>query len=192
MLKTLLLAIAAVLLVLPAQAQDYPIDQGSFVFGGSVSYQSQGGDGFDGEPVEERQTNLTVNPFFLLFVMEGIGAGGEIFVARISDNGTTQTAYGIGPTLGYFFGSEESSVYPFVSATPVYLRSNFSFPNGADASTDGLGLRLNGGAAVMLAANAAVTLGIFYQLDRLSADNLEQTVNTNTFGLTMGVTAFVY
>lgn len=176
------------LLALPTvvAAQDYATDRGSFILGGTASFQSQGGDLYENTQ-GDRVNTLSLNPYMLYFISPGFGIGGELAVARATQGEDDVTAIGFGPAVAYYFGSSDATVRPFLEAhggyqsvsTDVFDASGWFFGGG-------------GGAAFMLSPSVALTLGGVYEIQNVSVDNFDGTVDGDEFRVEAGIAAFVF
>lgn len=179
-----LFALAALLLAPGALAQSYPIDKGSYLLGGTVSFTSQGDDDDDGE----RLTTLELNPSFAYFVTPGLALGADMFYVSREFIGRSSTSTGIGPQLAYYFGGPTSKSYPFLAVGVSYTSMDFG------VTYSGFGADLSGGMVFMVARNVGLTTEAFYQVLSLSADTDfgDDEFSTNAIGIRGGVTAFIF
>lgn len=182
-----LTAVSLVLaLATTASAQDYAVDQGSLVLGGTVSFTSEGGD-LNENADGDRANSLLLNPSVLYFVTPGLGIGGDLYVEYASQGDFSATAIGVGPEVAYFFGGPDSSVYPFVAGTISYVSLSSDF---FDAS--GIGFGLSAGAAFMLTQSVALTAQADYEISNVTFEQTDNTESGNTFRLAMGIAAFLF
>jgi len=126
-MKRTILAVFAVLLALPVRSfvqRAYAVDKGSVIVGGSASFTSLGGKELRGE---ERTTVITLDPSFSYFVAPHVAIGAALNLVSISGQGESDTFVGIGPTVSYFFGNQDSKAYPFLSGSFVYSSSEDAF-----------------------------------------------------------------
>lgn len=182
----ILFVLAALFFASDAFAQEYAIDKGSYLLGGAISFTSQGGD-IAGDS-DERLTTLTINPNFAYFVTPGLALGADVLYTSTSFSGNSNTSVGIGPQLSYFFGGPESSTYPFINAGVNYTSLDIG------ETVSGFGADFGGGIVFMVARNVGLTVQAFYQFSNLSADTDfgEFDLDSNTFGVQGGVTAFIF
>ena len=188
MSKSLPTLLVSVLLALPtsATAQAYAVDRGSVVLGGTVSWSSSGGDLY--ENVDgDRYTSLLLSPRVLYFVAPGLGIGGDLYVESASQGDEDVTTIAVGPAIAYFFGSPESTAYPFVGGFVGYGTTSTS---GIDGS--GLAFGATVGVAFMLSDAVAVTAGGSYGVVNMNIDQLDESFGGNTIGLELGVEAFLF
>lgn len=164
----------AFLLVAPSllSAQSYAIDRGSLLIGGTAGFSSTGGD-FD----DERTSILIIHPSVQYFVTRGLSFGGDISIQRVDRGGDARTNYGVGPSAMYFWGGAERTVYPYVSGGVRYVRSGDS---------DAFGYQAAGGAIVMLMDAVGLNGSLYYQ--QTEGDEF----STDSFGLALGIAAFVF
>lgn len=153
---------------------------------GTVSVTSQGGELYE-NTAGDRVNTVLLNPSVLYFVAPGVALGGELYVENASQGDVSVTTIGVGPTIAYFFGDSDSSVYPFVGANVVY--SSLS-TDGFDAS--GFGFGLAGGADFMLTESVAITAQLDYSIENLSVDQANEAFSGNTLRLMLGVAAFLF
>lgn len=181
-----ILSLALVLIPAALAAQGGPIDPGSIVLGGSISFSNAGGDLYenaDGDGV----TTLTVNPRALFFVKRGLAVGGELVVSRTSQGDFEITTLGIGPAVYYFFGASGARYYPFVGATLAYTETS---SDAFDAS--GLAFGGTAGIAYMLSESIAVTTALSYQVEELEIDGFDESEDGNRLSLDVGIEAFLH
>jgi hypothetical protein len=182
MARSLLALAALVLLATAASAQGYPTDKGSILLDGAISFTSQGF-----EDVDERATNINVNPSLGYFIMPGLAIGAEVLLDKTSFDELSSTSLGVGPFVAYFFGGPASRTYPFISAGVNYVSNS---TEGVD--TSGLGAEVAAGAAFMVARNAALTASAFAQFSSFSAVGSDESFGSNTFGVRGGVAVFIF
>ena len=167
--------LSLVLLAAPAGAQSYAVDRGSLLVGGSGGFSSTGTE----QDEDDRTTQLSIRPSVEYFVAPGLSLGGELQYSRFSNGGDASTTFGVGPAMSYYFGGRSRrSVYPFVSVGGAYSRSG---------GTTGLGFDASVGALAMLADAVGVNGSLYYQ-NRF----YEEFSDNNSFGLAVGISAFVF
>ena len=170
----------ALLLTPAVLAQSYPVDKGSYLLGGTVSFTSEGGD-FVSVGSDDRRTTLSINPRFALFVTPGLALGAAVSYSRTSIADAAATSFGIGPELAYFFGDAASEIYPFLAAGVSYTSLDIG-----SRSLSGFGVDFAGGVVFMVARNVGLTAEAFYQTSSLSE------LDSDAFGIRGGVTAFIF
>lgn len=185
MFRALLLAgLSASALAAPVSAQSYATDQGSFVLGGSAGFSSTGHSS-DGVSADERITSLHASPTVQYFVRPGLSLGGSVVLSRQSQGESSLATVGAGPTVSYFFGGPDRSVYPFVSADALYLNTE-----SEGSSSSNLGYRGSVGALVMLSRSVGLNASLYYQEQGTDGDDFE--FDTDTYGLAVGFSAFTF
>lgn len=188
-----LLILFALLLVPSAFAQEYAIDKGSYLLGGTARFSSQGTtievDGF-GEQDSDRLTEIAYNVSFGYFVASGLALGIDSQYERLSQGDVSQTITSVGPSLSYFFGQPTSTLYPFLSATAGFSSISVDVDEGGSSSTSGFRFGFSGGLSYMIARNVALTGALFYQNESFDDDGAS--VTNDAFGFQGGVTAFIF
>jgi hypothetical protein len=178
-----------------SSAQDHPIDPGVFGLDGTVSFRSQGGDLYSVEG--DRQTTAAIEPGGFYFIAPGVAVGGQLRLARSSQDVGTSTTLGIGPSALYYFGEPDAEVLPFVGANLLLLRQSGTVDLGSidlgeqEVTVTGLAFDIQAGFTYMLARNVGVTTAAFFLYERLGGDNVE-TQTGNTVGVQVGITAFIF
>jgi hypothetical protein len=134
-----------------------------------------------------------------------VAVGGQLRLARSSQDVGTSTTLGIGPTALYYFGEPDAEVLSFVGANLLLLRRSSSVDLGSvdigfgdpvelgeeDITLTGLAFDIQAGFTYMLARNVGVTTAAFFLYERAGSDNVE-TQTGNTVGVQVGITAFVF
>ena len=161
--------------------QNYPIDKGSIILGGTASFQSLGGEDLRGD---DRTSLFTLTPQFFYFVAPNFSVGAILNYQSISRGDFSDSAIGIGPTVIYFFGDASSNTYPFLGASYIYTSDEDSYTKND--------IRLMGGSAFMIAKNVSITGDVFYLIESYKSDNADDSVSGNTFGVEFGVTVFIF
>lgn len=158
----------------------HALGRGSLLIGGHGHFQSTGSN--DDDDFDIRVSELRVNPSLQYFVAPGFAIGGELTVHRLALGGLAGTTFGIGPRFSYYFGGPGAAVHPFLATSGTFLFS---------PSDDGLaiGVRPSVGLLVMLARNVGITGEGFFSFDTPLSDDGG---STNTFGLAVGIAAFVF
>src|SRR5690606_21219063 len=107
-----LLPFLLVLAFTSVEGQEYAVDRGSVLMGGSASFTNTGSDDSD-----ERTSRLLLQPRAQYFVAKGLAIGGSVTLSRYADDDDSSTTVGIGPQVSYYFGAaQRQRAYPFVSA----------------------------------------------------------------------------
>ena len=131
-------AVQAVIIVLAlaavASAANGPVDKGSFVLGGHVSFMAQSGELHE-SPEGDNYTSISVSPSLGYFVLPGfyLGMDAGIFHSW-QGNIRRTTGYLIGPSLGFYYDGNptrekvKGAVYPFLKAFFYFQQSNLQYP----------------------------------------------------------------
>ena len=195
------LVFLSILLVLGVPRVDaqtaYAIDAGSFIANGSVSFTSVGGD-----DIQDRVTLVSINPVLQYFPVAHLAVGGAFGFSYASgsdqENRASSHSIGVGPRVGYYFGTANSRVYPFLAGTLFVTRAilgAIELPqvgtlDPPDRTT--LDLQPSAGAAFMISRNVAITGEAFYRVNFIEVDGENERTDMNEFGFRFGLAAFVY
>ena len=171
MKKTILSLGLFFLLVGNVAGQSSPVDKGSLMFDGSVSFSSGGI-----EDVDDRLTTINFKGGIGTFLAPGFMLGGNLLFQSISFGDDTYTAWGIGPKAAYFFGANQEkplpgAVYPLIGGTFTLIGAS----NG-NSSTGSL-FNVEGGILLMVTRSTGLGLTAFYQFETM------ESVSSNTFGV---------
>jgi len=177
-------------------SQSFPIDKGSKLISGSFAFTSAGGDLYNNSK-DERETVILLNGSFGYFVSQGFNLGGKILFNRQAQGDYSSTTWGIGPSLSYFFGDENSKVYPFIGITFIYNKTTVKdkYSSGYYTQTmeydyDGTNLAFGGGVCYMLSSAVGIFTELNYQIDNMSYEG--NSVSGNKINLMIGINAFLY
>lgn len=201
MKKAIIILAMALLVAATVSSAEGPVDKGSMIVGGEVSFSSQGGDAYendDGDGV----TNIGFSPFLAFFVAPSIAVGGEILYEKSSQGDYSQSTFGVGPTVAYFFNLDatrtevKGTVYPYVQAFFKYAK--YTSGPGYDFKRTVTYFGGKGGIMYMLTEHWAVNTNLYYQSENYKQTEPEvpegedDSVSGNTLGFNVGVTAFLF
>jgi hypothetical protein len=193
------LALLAALLLAPtadaqtADAPVYPVARGTSLLGGSASLVRS-----------DRTTTAFLAPRVGRFVADGLALSLDLGVTHSRSTFTTleadgfdlvevertfrSTGLGLGPTVAYYLGSPEASVYPFAEAG---LSLDYRFSSGFEGADDdsfGVGGEVAAGVMVPVARNVGLRAQVFYQAYDVGGDS----DFGDLYGLSAGFTSFLY
>ena len=202
MKKAIIILAMALLLAATVSSAEGPVDKGSMIVGGEVSFSSHGGDAYensDGDGV----TNIGFSPFLAYFVAPSIAVGGEVLYNKSSQGDWSASTFGVGPTVAYFFNLDatrtevKGTVYPYVQAFFKYGKyTSGSGDNDHKETVTYFGGK--GGIMYMLTDHWAVNANLNYQSENYKQTEPEvpegedDSVSGNTLGFNVGVTAFLF
>jgi hypothetical protein len=172
------------------QAQSYAVDRGSVLIDGQASFTSTGAE-VDGEDVDDRVTQLSITPSLQYFILPGLALGGELTLARAWDDDDSNTVYGIGPAVTYYFGAGERPWYPYLGGSIQFTHEERDSDDGPDLPD--VSFRTYKGAAgllFMMSPGVGINAELFYQL--ASQDTGDLDLERDIYGLAVGVSAFVF
>lgn len=180
--SSLFLAITA----LTASAQTHATDRGSIIIAGDASLSSS-----KAENDDDRTTTIRLAPSLQYFIRPGLAIGGEVLLSRTSLGNASISQYGVGPRLSYYFGQGARTMHPFVSGSITFANGS-SDPGDIDFSSRDVTLRA--GLLFMVSNAVGINPNLFYQNTKTSFTNANGEIEgkTNTFGLAVGISAFVF
>ncbi|MBI5267362.1 MAG: hypothetical protein HY851_09040 [candidate division Zixibacteria bacterium] len=187
-MKRFLILTTVILLVLAATgtAANSPIDKGSVILGGSVSFSSMGGDLYK---VGNSSTTLVqLTPSIGYFVSPGLELGAEIAYTSISVGGVSASSFTFGPEVGYYFKSGartevKGSIYPYLKGFMLFYSSE-----GDKMTTFGG----KGGMNFMLSNAVALDAGVKFQSDSYKPDGATTSTSGTILWVGAGITAFIF
>jgi len=171
-------------LVSMASAQKQPIDKGSFNIGGSFSLSTASGDLYGDESV----TSIAFLPGVRYFVINNLAVGVDLMVQSESYGEDSDTTFGIGPVVAYFFRIKSDKIYPYIGAGFAYASNSQS---GHTYSTTGFQIRFGGGAAIMVKPNLAVIAELIYAIESMSYGSWPSESGGRLM-FSVGLGAFIY
>jgi hypothetical protein len=179
-MRILSLLLATLLFAPNTLAQDYAIDKGSYLLGGSFQLDSSG-DSRDDD--DDRRTLLSIGSGVSYFIVPGLALGANAQFSRFSEGGSSSSSFSAGPQIAYYFGGPSSTFFPVVSGRADY---------GDFGDLSRVGADLAGGATFMAARNVGISAEAFYQTYRYSRDNNRGDFTHDSFGIRGGVTVFIF
>lgn len=194
-MRYLMLALVFIWVPSAAAAQSSALDRGSILVGGTAGFVSTGGD-----DEESRHTSLTVRPGVRYFLIPRLALGGEVLIAYSAaeapaDAGPTageeftSSTFGVGPAVDYYFGDLDADLHPFVSGTAFLSWNRNSFA-GEDARARGTVLRGAAGLLYLFSDQVGLNSALFYEW--ANQDVEDRSFEQNRFGLSFGISAFVF
>jgi outer membrane protein len=189
----LLLAAAAAVAAIPsaAHAQAPALNTGSLRIAGSASLSVEDADSGGPNDDGDNTTTFLLSPTVQYFVRPGLALGGTFQIRRASDGDITGTSYGIGPAATYYFVRGDD-LHPFVTGSVRYGRSRVEGLAGADIESDELGFRAAAGILFLLSESVGIDAGLYFDRVRNESGPLATETNVTSFGLAVGVSAFVF
>jgi hypothetical protein len=196
MKKAIIILAMAMLLAASISSAEGPVDKGSMIVGGEVSFTSQGGDLYENSD-EDGVTTIAFMPNLSFFVAPSIAVGGEVIFQKFSQGDYSESAFGIGPTVAYFFNTDptrteiKGAVYPYVQVYFQYIKLSRDAGDGDDEATM-TAFGGKGGIMYMLTKHWAVNSNLYFQSESFKPDGADDSVSGSTMGLSVGVTAFLF
>jgi len=192
-------------LILPptlVAAQHAAVDRGTLLLGGSAGVSGRHEDGSD-----QDRFSISVAPSVGIFLARGLAVGGFTSFGYSKFDGTTLHTWGVGPALTYYFPLLRGFAYPFLEVQTSFTwnssHSTAVYPVDvvvvADRSGTAVQVRPSAGLLFMVVSHVGIR-GELYLSRSWTTSETEVTgmpatsteLNTTTYGLAFGVTAFVF
>lgn len=202
MKKITIILVMVLLLATIALSAEGPVDKGNMIVGGEFSFTSNGGDYYENND-GDGLTIIGLSPFMSFFVAPSIAFGGEIQYEKSSRGDFSQSIFGVGPTVAYFFNYDPTRteikgvVYPYVQAYFAYAKVSEDY-DGNDFEGTVTYFGGKGGIMYMLTKHWAVNTNLYYQSGNFKQtkpevpDGFDDSKSGNTLGCNVGVTAFLF
>jgi hypothetical protein len=189
-MKKLLCFLVVILFVGNVYAQpEFATDRGSMMLGGSIYFQSSGGELF--EFSDERTMSFNFNPDFLIFVVPSFGVGAEIEYSYNKYGDYSYNTIGVGPTLMYCIaGHKDQRVYPFISETVIFEIDSYK-NTSAEMEDESKALKstTRWGVMFMLSKAVALNVNFSYTLQTTIEDDPR---SGNILMVGIGVKSFIF
>jgi hypothetical protein len=189
-------SLAIVLLISGAiVAAENPIDKGSLIVGGNAYFMSQGGDHYK-DTANHSQTTIGFQPSVGYFVAPSIMVGAQITFENLTWGDVKTTDWAIGPMAGYYFNIDRArtevkgAIYPYVKGFFLYGQSKEE--NAIDTTTNVMTFGGQGGAVFMLSNAWGVDGGVLFKSESFKPKGSSESVSGTTFGVVVGITAFLF
>ena len=130
------LTIAMALLLIACMVSAGPTNKGSMMLGGTLGFQSMGGDLYK-QGSEDSQTELWIMPSFGYFVGDNILVGADFNFDKWSWGDANETMFMFGPMVAYYFGTApagdaKGTAMPYLKAH--FLIASMKSEDGADSN----------------------------------------------------------
>jgi len=143
-----------------------------------------------------------VTPNMGYFVIPNLEIGGQLIYGSDSQGDASNTIFGIGPAVAYYFDLDKTNteakgkIYPYLGAAFLYdmMTFNNGQPGAEDIKWRTTTFSLRGGAAFMLSGAVGVYGQLGYDMDSSKqTDPVEsESISGSVFGLEIGITSFIY
>lgn len=187
MKRSVMVVTLLVILTAAAGAKESPLDKGSMILGGQISYMNQSGNLY-GDGV----TTYSVTPQIGQFVAPGVLLGVILDVYKQETDDEEFSSYGFGPVVGYYFGAGrvsrviKGSLYPTIQAFAIFGEGN--------SIEDYTRFELGGfaGFDYMLTHGVALQVGVQVRYDMHKIEGASSSSHGTSLMARMGIEAFVW
>ncbi|OFX83139.1 MAG: hypothetical protein A2W99_13100 [Bacteroidetes bacterium GWF2_33_16] len=169
---------------------EFATDRGSIMLGGSIYFQSNGGDLYKTSE-GDRTLSFNFSPDFMIFVVPSFAVGAEIQYSYNKFGDYSNNTFGVGPTLMYCIaGHRDQRIYPFISETAVFDIYSYKYTS-TELEGDSKALTSTTRLGVMFMLSKAVALNVnFSYISRTTIDDDPISGNSLMFGI--GVKSFIF
>ncbi len=178
----LLITLIVLLMTVTISAADSPIDKGSVILGGTVSYQTGLGD-YSGSSL------LSVHPDIGVFVSKGLILGSSLVFDQTFGQYRDVTSFGIGPMIGYYHDLNPSrpeakgATYNYIKFSINYISRKYENSGKLENTYFIIGTGIN----YMISNSMALDAGVIIQGDRIAGEFKFQQLMIGA-----GISAFLY
>ncbi len=192
-IKIILLCIT-LLLGFNLYSQNSPIDQGSYMINGGLSYTSMGGKLYETD--DDRINNIQMTSNVGTFVFDNVLLGGKLLYTHMKQGKGNMSSFGIGPSYAYFFDLSGSSnnvkgnLYPYLGTSFMYViygsKTYYYLEDKTEkSSTSGFLYSFSGGINYMITRSCGLATEIGYQITTIEG------ISGNQFNLVIGFVVFI-
>ena len=186
--RTLIISILISINVV-SSAQDYAIDDGAAILLFSGYYSNMGGKLFEGE-TKDRINSINVSPAYHHFITKGLFFGAGLSMSHNKQGEDKTYSLGIGPNIGYAFGNESSTMYPFFDVC-------FRFMNGKGNNTDlksftGTGTAFDLGLIIPVKNHIGIIIEGSYNIVKFNNKSSSYSASGNVFAFGIGMTGLLF
>jgi hypothetical protein len=177
-------------MAVPCSAAYYAVDKGVILAGGSVGFESSGGDLYENAD-GDKATTITFDPFAGYFFMPNLALGAHIHFSKETHGDYKASEVGFGPAAFYYFGGEYSKMFPFVSARFDWKKASSSYDDTDYPDYTYTTIGFAGGVTAMVSKNVGIRASLFYEMDTEEQED-QDSVDGNKLGLRVGIQTFIW
>ncbi len=189
----LFVLIALTLALAPrAAGQQYAMDRGVWILGGGAGL-SHGRSTCTGCS-SSSYTSLDIFPQVGYFVAPGLAITADLNFWYRWGTGISETQYGAGPGVAYYFTQRPARLHPFVKAGIRYFHVTSSQSGTSTVRYHSFQWQGSAGLALMVARNVAVTGEAYYRhiYSHSSRGGFSNSSTHASYGTSFGVAVFLY
>ncbi len=173
-----------------AFAQEFAVDKGATWLAGTVSFSSSGGELF--EDYDGNSDNVfNLSPTINYFIGKNFFIGGGLEFSNEKQGDYNSNSIGVGPQIGYAFGTQDSKVFPFVDLGLRYYGMSIDYGSGSSEGT-GRDIFLGAGVVVPLRAHLGLTFEAGYHMLNVKEKDYDENYSGNILGIGIGIAGLLY
>jgi outer membrane protein W len=169
-----------------AFTQDFAVDKGSVIFSAIASYNSQGGDLFENAD-GDRATTIMLAPAAMFFIMPNIGVGGSASYNRQAQGDNSYSTIGIGPSVAYYYGNAESTMFPYLGAGFRY-----NIMGDKDDKVTGTDIAVGLGLLYPVKKSVGVVIEAGYHIMNLKHEDWDESMSGDIIMVGVGIAGILF
>jgi hypothetical protein len=171
-------------------AQEYAVDKGATFISGVASFTSQGGELFKDYDGNNAST-FNLSPSVNYFVAKNFFVGGGLEFAHEKQGDYKTNSIGIGPQIGYAFGNENSTAFPYFDVGLRYYGMNIDY--GSDNSEgSGTDIFFGAGIVVPVKSHLGITIEAGYHMMDIKEKETDTSYSGNIFAIGIGIVGLLF
>lgn len=190
-IKSMLFIISLIGQSFIVSAQQYAIDKKATIITGSGILMSQGGDLFE-DTDGNNATTITFAPTIDHFIIKNLFIGGGIEFSAKSQGDYSSNAIGIGPQIGYVFGSPNSTALPYLDLGIRYYKMNVDYGVGDDSQISGSDIILGFGVIIPVKKHIGLIFEGGYHMMDLKDKDSDDSDSGNILSIGIGIAGLLF
>ena len=171
-------------------AQEYAVDKGATFISGVASFTSQSGELFEDYDGNNAST-FNLSPSVNYFVAKNFFVGGGLEFAYEKQGDYKSNNIGLGPQIGYAFGNENSTAFPYFDVGLRYYGMNVDY--GSDnAKGSGTDIFFGAGIVVPVKSHLGITFEAGYHIMDINEKETDTSYNGNIFAIGIGIVGLLF
>ncbi|WP_297100160.1 outer membrane beta-barrel protein [uncultured Draconibacterium sp.] len=189
-LKPLLFAFALLVSTSSLFAQEFAVDKGATFISGVASFTSQGGELFEDYDGNNAST-FNLSPSVNYFVGKNFFIGGGLEFAHEKQGDYKSNNIGLGPQIGYAFGNEKSTAFPYFDIGLRYYGMSVDYGSG-NSEGSGTDIFLGAGIVVPVKSHLGITFEAGYHMMDINEKESDTSYSGNIFAIGIGIVGLLF
>jgi hypothetical protein len=189
-IKLLIFILCLLACVSNLSAQEFAVDKGATFIAGVASFTSQSGDLFE-DYDGNNATTFNLSPSINYFVAKNFFVGGGLEFAYEKQGDYKSNNIGIGPQIGYAFGNENSTAFPFFDVGIRYYGMNIDYGSD-DSKGSGTDIFFGAGVVVPVKSHLGITFEAGYHMMDIKEKESDTSYSGNIFAIGIGIVGLLF